>query len=430
MKELKVGLARVSTYNRAQDTSIEAQEKALLDAGCDKVITVRESGFKGPRKGWHELRRLVASGTVKEVICIDQSRLARDGTDREFLEECAVQGTVVRALTGGVIETETVGGFIQASVLSTMNEAYSRQLSLKVKDGLERRKASGLYACGRVPFGYKYDQGRVAVHPDNWPIARRWIEQLLAMEMNIGGFLRTSDCAWSAQGIKEWINRPILRGIVARQKEGVKPLFSAEEWEKAQRLLAHRSGQSRSNPRRQLLLTGLVRCEACGKNLKYRTKMTSRPNAAVRLYCARSQCDWYGRGVAVSVVRAQLIQSLKSKADEMSRAIQQATVAKDREETSAHIGLRGRIAQLEELRASGVPALEKSIAVLREELLELDRPAMPVDWTGLAELFRDGLDDATDEELRAVLLEYVESIVYKGNPKAVLIKLRGTSGSD
>ena len=55
---LRVGLARVSTQKKAQDTSIAAQEKALLQAGCDKVITVRESGFKGPRRGWHELRKL------------------------------------------------------------------------------------------------------------------------------------------------------------------------------------------------------------------------------------------------------------------------------------------------------------------------------------------------------------------------------------
>ena len=99
--DFKVGLARVSTQNRAQDTSIAAQEQALLNAGCDQVITVRESAFKGPRRGWNELRRLVASGKVTEVLCIDQSRLARDGSDLEFLEECAVKGVIVRALSGG-----------------------------------------------------------------------------------------------------------------------------------------------------------------------------------------------------------------------------------------------------------------------------------------------------------------------------------------
>ena len=85
--------ARVSTYNRAQDISIEGQQKQLWDAGCDRVITVRESGFKGPRKGWHELRRLVASGTVKEVIW----SLINHGWRVmalivEFLEKCAIQG--------------------------------------------------------------------------------------------------------------------------------------------------------------------------------------------------------------------------------------------------------------------------------------------------------------------------------------------------
>ena len=186
---MRVGLARVSTQKKAQDTSIAAQEKALLQAGCDKVITVRESAFKGPRRGWRELRRLVASGSVTEVLCIDQSRLARDGTDLEFLEECAVKGVVVRALTGGVIETASVGGFVQAGVFSVMNQAYSRQLALKIKDGLDRRKASGHYASGRVPFGYAYRDGKVAriqmigCSPSD-------VLDLPAMEMNIGGYIR------------------------------------------------------------------------------------------------------------------------------------------------------------------------------------------------------------------------------------------------
>ena len=106
---------------------------------------------------------------MTEVLCIDQSRLARDGSDLEFLEECAVKGVVVRALSGGVIETASVGGFVQAGVFSVLNQAYSRQLSLKTKDGPDRRKSSGHYACGRLPFGYAYVDGKVVPHPVDWP---------------------------------------------------------------------------------------------------------------------------------------------------------------------------------------------------------------------------------------------------------------------
>ena len=78
---------------------------------------------------------LVASGKVTEVLVVDQSRLSRSGDDLEFLQACALQKVTVRALTGGVIETETVGGFMQAGIMSVVNQAYSRLNSAKVKMG-------------------------------------------------------------------------------------------------------------------------------------------------------------------------------------------------------------------------------------------------------------------------------------------------------
>ena len=58
---------------------------------------------------------------------VDQSRLSRSGDDLEFLQACAMKKVVVGALTGGVIETESVGGFIQAGVMSVMNQAYQAE---------------------------------------------------------------------------------------------------------------------------------------------------------------------------------------------------------------------------------------------------------------------------------------------------------------
>ena len=90
---------------------------------------------------------------------VDQSRLSRSGDDIEFLSACSLKGVTVRALTGGQIEVESVGGFITSSVMSVMNQAYSRLNSAKVKDGLARRRAAGHYAVGYCPFGYRYHHG-------------------------------------------------------------------------------------------------------------------------------------------------------------------------------------------------------------------------------------------------------------------------------
>ena len=86
--------------------------------------------------------------------------------------------------------------------------------------------------------------------------------------------------------------------------------------------------------------------------------------------------------------------------------------------TSEQDALKNKIAQLKELQDSGVADLGKSIDNLRTELALLSVTTAGPDWTGLCELIEGGLDDATDEELRPLFLEYLESIVFQGNPKS------------
>ena len=237
---MRVGYCRVSTQKTEQDVSIEGQQQQLLAAGCDEVIVERASAFKGQRKGWTHLWALVASGKVTEVLVVDQSRLSRSGDDLEFLQACALQKVTVRALTGGVIETETVGGFMQAGIMSVVNQAYSRLNSAKVKDGLARRRAAGHYAIGYCPYGYRYIDGVVEPDPEQWGPARERWEGLMALEMNCHAYARLNQGV-SVSGLKGWVRNPMLRGIVPHQKGGVKPLVSPEEWAQAKRLLDRRA---------------------------------------------------------------------------------------------------------------------------------------------------------------------------------------------
>ena len=415
---MRVGYCRVSTSKTEQDISIEGQQQQLLAAGCDEVIVERASAFKGQRKGWTHLWALVASGKVTEVLVVDQSRLSRSGDDLEFLQACAMKKVVVRALTGGVIETETVGGFIQAGVMSVMNQAYSKLNSAKVKDGLARRHAAGHRAIGMCAFGYAYIDGVVVPHPENWGPARQRWDDLIAMEMNVHGYCRTH-AGVSVSGLNNWVRNPMLRGIVSHQKGGVKPLISPEEWQQAQVLLKHRSTTRTSSARRQHLLSGLVVCDSCGRSLWNQTTAYGR----LRLKCHYAPCQWFGRGIAVKVVRAQLIQALRDNADRMAHEAQLASNATGQQMTEEQSAVIAQIATLEALQDSGVPDLGKSLEALRAELAALQRPVRGPDWSGLAKLIAAPgvLDRFSDAQLRPLLLEYITQIRYVGNPREVQI---------
>ena len=423
---MRVGYCRVSTTKSEQDISIEGQQQQLLAAGCDEVIVERASAFKGQRKGWTHLWALVASGKVTEVLVVDQSRLSRSGDDIEFLNACSLKGVTVRALTGGEIEVESVGGFITSSVMSVMNQAYSRLNSAKVKDGLARRRAAGHRAIGYCPFGYRYRDGVVEPDPDQWGPARERWEGLMALEMNCHGYARANPGV-SVSGLKNWVRNPMLRGIVEHQQEPLKPLISAEEWETAKRLLDRRS-QSRVpvGAQQTHLFSSLIVCASCGRSLHRRVTAYHR----VRWKCCYAPCDWFGRSIAEELVRSQLIAALRQQAPLMALEAQQANNAKGSQKSLVQVEAENKLAALMQLQESGVPELGKSIDSLRDQIAALAAPKVGPDWEGLTELVAGGLDRASDEELRVIFLEFFERIRFEGNPKAVSFELRGLSSGD
>ena len=55
---------------------------------------------------------------------------------------------------------------------------------------------------------------------------------------------------------------------------------------------------------------------------------------------------------------------------------------------------------------------------------------MGPDWVGLVDLVADGLDQASDEELRVIFLEFFKRISFEGNPKTIGFELRGAASGD
>jgi DNA invertase Pin-like site-specific DNA recombinase len=416
---MRVGLARVSTSKRTQDISIEGQVQQLEAAGCDRVLAERASAYqKGKRRpAWEELWSLVASGVVSEVLVIDQSRLSRSGDDMAFLAACAQQGVRVQALTGGEIEVESYSGFVTAGVLSVMNQASSRLVGAKVRDGLARRRANGYLGTGRLPFGYCALDGRAAPDPTTWASARGRFDGLLAAGMNINQWIRDTGTDVSHTGVRRWIDHPMLRGFAHGQWGAVPALISWQEWEQATRLRQARASAIGRTAGRLRLFTGLVSCSECGRSCHRQMD-----GDTARLKCKTPACAFYGRSIQEAVVRAQVLDALRSRAEELAEL----AGAPQHQEPPEAIELRAQLQQLEALDRSGVAGLAPAVADLRERLAALQRVASGPRYDGLAELFATPgtLELATDEELRAIVVEFIAAIRFIGNPRRVEITLR------
>jgi len=419
---MRIGYARVSTTKATQDVSIEGQVQQLEAAGCHRVIAERASAYQGRRAGWDELWGLVAAGGVAEVLVIDQSRLSRSGDDLQFLAACAQQGVTVRALTGGVIEAETYSGFVAAGVLSVMNQAQSKLIGAKVRDGIRRRREAGYLASGRLPFGYCSVDGKAAPDPDGWPQARAQFDELMAAGMNISGWIRTSGTRRTLSGVKRWLDHPMLRGFAHGSWGAVEPLISWQEWEQAKRLQQARATMRGRAAGSTHLFTGLVRCGSCGVNLHNIEDKGTR-----RLKCKSSFCRWYGKSIRVSVVRDDVIVAMREAADAMAELHAQAPA-----EPAEATALRAQVAQLEQLQGSGVPGLNGSIDALRTQLRALTGvPSGPRLELLAAALARPGLlERSSDEQLRALVIEFVNRITYRGQPDGVQVTVRNGVGDE
>jgi DNA invertase Pin-like site-specific DNA recombinase len=421
-----IGYARVSTDKAEQDISIAEQVQQLKAAGCDRVIAERRSAHKdASRPGWDELLALVAGGQVRRVVACSLSRLSRRGEDVPFLRMCARLRVEVQLLDGTPADTADPSGKLLTGVLSLVNEIDSDIKAINIRNGLARRKAQGHYACGRVPFGYAYDGSQVVIHPERFRDARQLWDRLAALEFNMPATIRRHGLQWSPRGLGRWINNPILRGVVNNEAGRVTPLISWEEWQQARRLLdARRVGGTRA-PRVLRVFSGMVRCSFCRKALHY-AMAAGRP----RLKCTNLHCSHYGRGLAEWKVKQQVIEELCAAAAAMGDAVA-AYSSQPAQDVPEQVEKRQQLAQLEALNAQGVPGLVPTIDAMRLELLA-PPPIASANWADFRMALQrpDIMAGATDEELRAVLLELCSELLYVGNSDRIEVRLRDRPGNN
>lgn len=435
-----VGYARVSTTQDAQDTSIEMQVAEFERLNVDRVISERRSASKGQRPGWTELRLLVAQGRVRRVLVADLSRLARDGSDMEFLEECATAGTEVRDLFGQVWENQSVSGLLSAGVTSLMNRVQARMIGLKTADGLRRRREAGYLARGQLPFGYVAVDGKPAMHPQYWQEARWLFEQLLLDQLAFTLTIRRlpDDFPWkpTATGLLNWVRNPMLRGGIGygrksignweRVEWGRAPrLISTEEYNAAMRYwMARRETKTRERKGATAhLLTSLLQCKSCGKFMGWKTP--AKAHHAARYQCRNLSCRHCWKTVREDVVRDKLARALVQRAKQMAQLLADDAPAEIPPEEAR---LREQIRQLEELEEQGVPNLRKTILDLRDQVayLRMDRIVDPWQMPDYQFLLDDerafrAVDNAT---LRPVLLQFVRRVEFNPTTEEIRAVLR------
>jgi len=142
-----IGYARTSTVD--QKAGLEAQQRDLRAAGCEKIYTEQVSSVDMAKR--EKLEEAIDFGREGDVLVVTKlDRLARSVAHLvKITERLEIKGIALRILDGA-IDTSTANGRLMLNMLTSIAQ-FEREIMLeRQREGIAKAKAEGKYK-GRKP---------------------------------------------------------------------------------------------------------------------------------------------------------------------------------------------------------------------------------------------------------------------------------------
>lgn len=306
--------ARVSTEEQAQNFSIEVQVTSLKQHCKDRGYRLSEQhvfvdpGFSGTTMNRPALRQLLAvaeAGEVDIVLVYRLDRLFRSPRHLyNTLYEWESRGIAFASVTEN-FDTSSPMGKAYLGMLATFAEFERNTFMERSREGTQRAVEKGQYSGGIIPYGYRLDPetkqlqieekearvvrmifgmsaeerlscGKIADRLNAMRILPRYA--LSGIETRVPGKREKSKTAgiWRAGRIRNMLKNTAYYGewhygkrSATRKKENwirgqMPPIISREQFKEAEETLRANFVFSPRQTKRQYLLRGLIKCEACG----------------------------------------------------------------------------------------------------------------------------------------------------------------------
>ena len=310
--------ARVSTNSDEQLVSLDAQktyyEKLIRrNPRWEYAGLYYDEGVTGTKKdkrsGLLRMLQDCRKGKIDRIIVKSISRLARNTVDTlEIVRELNDLGITIWFEKEN-IDTGSMNGELMLSILSGLAQSESASISANEKWSVQKRFEQGKFVIGFPPYGYRNENGRMVIIPEQAEIVR-WIfgaymngkgSGAIAEELNARNVPSRNGGKWVASGVYGIIRNEKYTGDVIYQKtytdsqfnrhhnndkvpqyyvrDHHEPIISRELFEAAQELIAH-NGAMYGNVKgcdkyqRRYPFSGKLICGECGGTLKRRTHKT------------------------------------------------------------------------------------------------------------------------------------------------------------
>jgi len=314
-KKLRVAAyARVSTDSEEQLVSLATQKEHYetyirQNPEWDYAGLYYDEGISGTKMEKRDsLLSMLADcevGKIDLVVTKSISRLARNTTDcLEIVRKLLGIGVYIyfekEDLNTGSMESE-----LMLTILSSLAESESVSISENEKWSIQRRFKNGSFVIGYPPFGYKNEDGKMVIVPEEAEVVKQIYAASLAgigtykiaKDLNARGIKTKKNGTWTDSTVKGILTNEKYTGDVIFQKtytdssfnrhvnygecdqylvkDHHEAIISHEDFDRTAQVLAQR-GKEKSNTgetgkyQKRYAFSGKIKCGSCGATFKRR----------------------------------------------------------------------------------------------------------------------------------------------------------------
>lgn len=323
---------RVSTDEQADKGNSVSEQKERLSAYCRAMGWAAPEFFSDEGYSAKDMRRPAAQKMISRVennhfdivLTSKLDRMSRNLLDvLQFiklldLHECSY----VSASEG--FDTSTAVGRMVLQLLAAFAEFERERISERVKDNMNSLARNTDKALSKACYGYDIIDGKYAINENEAPFVRLMFDlvedghghRMIAKILNERGATTKQGKLWDQINVKRLIRNETISGIRVHNKRKTKngkivfrdksewivkednhsAIIPPERQMKAMQILETRKPAKKHADSETYLLTGIVKCGHCDRNMKGNTARVRRPGKSYDYYkyiCA-SYVNGYG----------------------------------------------------------------------------------------------------------------------------------------
>lgn len=300
---------RVSTAAQTEGYSLEAQQERLREYADYKNLEIAgeycDAGKSGKsivgRPAFLQMLDDISSekDNISFVLVFKLSRFGRNAADilksLQLLEDYEVDLICVE----DAIDSSTPGGKLTLTILSAVAEIERENINVQFMAGKMQKIFNGGWPGGPAPYGYRSVNKELVVEPEEAEIVRLIFDRYIqddgtlngvAIWLNNNGYSRISKGEVKPftydfivnvldnptyHGKINYFRRTNIKGIRKNPKDAVEvdgiheAIIDEDLWQQAREKREASSGRQEKvdEPDRVSLLSGLIKCPACGNGL-------------------------------------------------------------------------------------------------------------------------------------------------------------------